>query len=87
MKFKDIAVNRQERYSIGVEQETGRFFLSIPVSNRLVDYEEYYEISQSEFDAFRHNLSTALPLVQRCRHRQADDRLMVTPGSDRGVAL
>ncbi|TWB13079.1 hypothetical protein FBZ89_12146 [Nitrospirillum amazonense] len=86
MKGTDIAVSRDHRFSIGVERDGGRFYLSIPVSNRLVDYEEHYEISQAEFDLYRQDLSTALLLVDQCRRRQADSRLMTPPGADRGVA-
>ncbi|TWB67874.1 hypothetical protein FBZ87_113117 [Nitrospirillum amazonense] len=87
MKGTDIAVSCDHRFSIGVERDGGRFYLSIPVSNRLVDYEERYEISQAEFELYRQDLSAALPLVSLCRRRQADDRLMTPPGKDRGIAM
>ncbi|TWB56710.1 hypothetical protein [Nitrospirillum viridazoti] len=86
MKGTDIAISRDHRFSIGVERDGGRFYLSIPVSNRLVDYEEHYEISPAEFELYRQDLSAALPLVTLCRRRQADDRLITPPGEDRGVA-
>jgi len=87
MKFQDVAVNREERYALGTEQASGRHYLSIPVSNGLVDYEEYYELSQDEFDRYRADLGSALPLVQQARNRQVDHRLIQQPGSKRGTAI
>jgi hypothetical protein len=53
LKFKDVVVCRSERFSIGIEESSGRFYLSIPVSNGLVDYEEYYEIDREAFELTR----------------------------------
>jgi hypothetical protein len=86
MKFQDVAVNRLERYTLGIEQESRRYYISILVSNRLVDYEEYYEIDEGMFERFRADLDSALPFVVRCRNRLEDPRLMIQPGSDRGSA-
>jgi hypothetical protein len=87
MKFKDVAVNRKERYSLGIEEESGRYYISILVSNRLVDYEEYYEIDKPAFERYRANLDSALELVKRARNRELDHLLMVPPGDDRGSAV
>jgi len=87
VRFRDEAVHREERYSIGVEEESGRFYVSIPVSNGLVDYEEYYEIDETLYERYRADLDSALELVERCRRRQADERLMYQPSSRRGSAL
>lgn len=87
MKFQDVAVNREQRYALGTEQDSGKHYISIPVSNGLVDYEEYYEISPEEFAAYRADLASALPLVEQARHRQVDDRLIQKPGSKRGTAI
>jgi hypothetical protein len=86
MRFHDVAVDRGERYAIGVEQGSGRYYVSIPVSNGLVDYEEHYEIDEASFLRFRDDLATARPFVERCRNRQEDGRLIVEPGADRGSA-
>ena len=37
MKFKDVAVNRDERYALGIEEESGKYYVSIPVSNGMVE--------------------------------------------------
>jgi len=87
MRFRDILVRKEERYSIGVEELTGRYYLSIPVANNLVDYEEYYEINKEEFDAFNVSVVAVAEFVQQCRNRKQDNRLMMKPGKDRGVAM
>jgi hypothetical protein len=87
MKFKDVVVNREERYSIGVKTDDGRHYVSIPVSNGLVDYEEYYEIDQATFDRFCADAAAALAFVVQCRNRKMDDRLIQKPGTNRGTAI
>lgn len=84
MKFSDSAANREHRFSIGRELESGRYYLSIPVSNRLSDYEEYYEIDQSSHDAYPGNVAELAAFADRCRARMCDDLLIVAPGLDRG---
>jgi hypothetical protein len=87
MKFKDVAVNRDERYALGIEEDSGKYYVSIPVSNGMVDYEEYYEIDQPTFERYRADLGSARDLVERARQRQEDDRLIVKPGRNRGTAV
>ncbi len=85
MRFEDSYVSREHRYSLGQELNSGKFYLSIPVSNRLVDYEEYYEITESQVDAFTLNPQLALEFADQCRNRLMDNRLFIRPGTDRGV--
>lgn len=87
MKFKDVLVCREERFSLGIEEDSGKFFLSIPVSNGLVDYEEYYELDQPTFERYRGAPKLALDFVARCRNHEEDRRLIVKPGSNRGTAI
>jgi hypothetical protein len=87
MKFKDVAVNRDERYALGIEEDSGKYYVSIPVSNGMVDYEEYYEIDKPTFERYRADLDSARDLVERARKRQEDERLIVKPGSNRGTAV
>ncbi len=84
MKFTDIDFSREKRFSIGIEEESGKHFLSIPVRNQLVDYEEYYEISKEAFELFKVDLNLALPFVEQCRERKLDHLLFQKPGKDRG---
>lgn len=86
MKFVDTTTNREHRFSIGREQESGRHYLSIPVANRLCDYEEYYGISAAAHDAYPGNLDALVEFARQCRLRANDHLLLLQPGSDRGVA-
>ena len=45
MRFIDTKVSKEGRYSLGIEQESGEHYISIPVANPYVDYEEYYRLS------------------------------------------
>ena len=85
MKFVDSYFSKELRFSVGQEIESGRYYLSIPVSNRLVDYEEYYEIPKELHDAFLTNIEPLVKFAAQCRARQCDEWLMLKPGSDRGV--
>ena len=52
MRFRDVSFSREKRFALGQDTTTGGFYLSIPVSNQLVEYEEYYAISKQDFDRF-----------------------------------
>jgi hypothetical protein len=83
--FVDEIVSRELRFSIGVETKTGRYYLSIPVANRMADYEEYYEIDRSAYERYRADPRPAVAFVERCRNRELDELLILKPGRDRGV--
>ena len=84
-RFKTDLVSRKHRYALETDTVTGERYFSIPVSNRLVDYEEQYRIDESEFTALLSDPAAALAFAKRCGARQMDDRLRLQPGSDRGV--
>ena len=85
--FIDTLVSREHRYAIGIERETGQPYVSIPVSNQRVDYEEYYRIDQNMLDRFMVDPAEALVFVERCRRREEDARLTYQPSIDRGTPL
>ena len=85
MKFVDEYFSREHRYSLGTEKVSGKKYLSIPVPNSRVDYEEYYEVDPLIFDELLRNAEQAIRLAQKCRNRENDERLMLKPGTDRGV--
>jgi hypothetical protein len=87
LKFNDLLVSRQDRFSLGLEEGSGRRYVSIPVSNQMVDYEEYYEIDPAMFDRFLAEPSLAADFVDRCRRRLEDARLFYQPGRRRGSPL
>jgi hypothetical protein len=86
MRFVDSAVNVAKRFSIGTEVDSGRHYLSIPVSNSLVDYEEHYEISAELHDGYPANEAFLDSFASECREQKHDRLLLQKPGSDRGVA-
>ncbi len=85
MRFRDEFVSSADRFSMGRDEEGG-YYLSIPVSNQLVDYEEYYEISGADFDRFKRDRNAALSFITLCRDRKADHLLKFSPGRNRGSA-
>jgi hypothetical protein len=87
VKFEDKFTSGELRYSIGVESLSGRYYASIPVSNGIVDYEEYYEIACAQYQEFLHDSSAALEFIEGCRRREHDDLLLQRPGSNRGTPV
>jgi hypothetical protein len=87
MQFDDIFVFKKERFSVGIERDSKKYFLSIPVSNGLVEYEEYYEIDEAEFERFSHALDTMRETAALCRERKNDARLLQQPGRNRGCPI
>jgi hypothetical protein len=86
MIFEDCFFSAEHRFSIGREIDSGKYYLSIPVSNRLVDYEEYYEIIQSDAERFKNDIDMARQFAEKCRNRLMDHALIIKPGADRGIA-
>lgn len=87
MTYDDTFFSRQDRYSIGVESTSGRHYLSIPVSSRILDYEEYYEITPEQHRVFREDRVEALQFAEVCRRREHDDLLIEEPGWNRGTPV
>lgn len=84
-RFVDEVFSEEHRCAMGTDKKTGHRYLSIPVSNRLVDYQEYYRISEAEYDLFLREPAQAVAFAERCRKREMDPLLIITPGSDRGA--
>ncbi|MBC7277796.1 hypothetical protein [Nocardioides sp.] len=87
MKFTDSYFSREDRFSLGIEEETGRFYASIPVSNGVVDYEEYYELTKEQYDTYLAAPSTAVSFIEDCRRRKHDALLIQKPGWNRGTPV
>ena len=83
-RFVDTLFVREGRYSLGEDIEDRGYFLSIPVANRMVDYEEYYRIGKEQYEQFQAEPAVALQFADACREREHDDLLILAPGSDRG---
>ena len=50
----------------------------------LVDYDEYYRLTQDEHRSFVVDIAKATAFAEECRQRWRDDRLILPPGRDRG---
>ncbi|GAB5905513.1 hypothetical protein BKG77_22435 [Mycobacteroides chelonae] len=87
MKFEDVYFSKENRYSIGTETDSGRYYVSIPVSNGIVDYEEYYAIDAEQYGLFLRDQVAAIQFVEECRKHGHDDLLLQKPGTNRGTPV
>lgn len=84
-RFHDTYFSKAHRYSIGTDTTSGRGYLSIPVSSSALDYEEYYEITPTQYEQMLLDSSAAIEFAESCRRREQDDRLIQLPGWNRGT--
>lgn len=87
MNFADSYFSKEHRYSLGIETASGKHYASIPVSNGIVDYEEYYELDSGQYQRFLTDQSAALKFVEACRRHEHDQLLIQKPGSNRGTPV
>jgi hypothetical protein len=87
MRFNDVHIFRDQRFSLGVDMQTQQPYLSIPVANQMVDYEEYYLISPDQFQQFADAPNIGALFADECRARLSDHLIILQPGSDRGEPL
>lgn len=84
MRYRTIRVSQSPRYALERDVTTGAAVLSIPVANSMVEYEEYYAISEQELESFLADEALARDFAARCGRRELDERLILKPGADRG---
>jgi ketosteroid isomerase-like protein len=82
--FTTVHLDRENRWALELDEESGRTFVSIPVSNPYTDYEEYYEIDRPAFDRFAADPATAREFVELAKSRELDHLLLRPPGRLRG---
>ncbi len=87
MSYEDAYFSRDDRYSIGTETESGRKYISVPVSNGPLDYEEYYELRPEQNSNFLADKDAAVEFAESCRRRECDDLLIEKPGWNRGTPV
>lgn len=85
MSFEDTFFSLEDRYSLGVESPSGKYYASFPVSSGFVDYEEYYELVCDQYREFIANRGAALEFVNSCRRHEHDELLIENPGTNRGT--
>jgi hypothetical protein len=84
MNFVDTHNFSKYFFSIGIEEESKKYYISIPVSNQFVDYEEYFEIDEDTYNLHTANLEKLISIAELCRKRDMDEFLFYEPGTDRG---
>lgn len=85
MKFNKTIFSKEGRYWLGIETDSGRNYLGIPISNAMVDYIEYYWIDREQYELFTNDQKSAFEFAEACRRRENDALLVYTPGTDRGT--
>ena len=83
-KRRTVFVDRTLRFSLDVDDETGRTFVSFPVQNRMVEYEEHYVVDSATFETYVSDPTRAHDFVKRAKNRELDHLLLYPPGTDRG---
>jgi hypothetical protein len=85
MKFIDIFFSKENRFSVGIEQESGRYYLAIPVTTGIADYEEFYEINEQDFNKNNPDIDHLKKIAQLCRERKNDSKLILGPRNPRAI--
>jgi hypothetical protein len=84
VRWNCVHADRERRFSLEIDEESGRTFVAIPVSNRMADYLEWYEVGAQQFARFRADPDLAFAFAERARRRELDHLLLLPPGTDRG---
>jgi len=45
--MRTTTTSEENRYGLGIDTDSGKHFLAIPVTNGVADYNEYYEVPAS----------------------------------------
>lgn len=86
MNMVDTKTVKEYMYSLGYNAENNKKYLSIPVTNSMCDYTEWYYISDDEYNLFMNDIELGRFFANECRKQNNDNRLVLRPGLDRGVA-
>lgn len=87
ISYEDALVSRKHFFAIGRDTKTGKYYLTIPVDNMLVEYYEYYEIDKKTFARFLADPESAVPFADKCSRQQMDHLLINKPGWNRGTGI
>jgi hypothetical protein len=87
LKPRDEYSSRENRYSLGVDELSGRRYASVPVTIGVVDYEEYYELTDEQYARFLADPVAALAFIDECRRHEHDELLLQKPGWNRGTPI
>jgi hypothetical protein len=87
MERRDDYISREHQYSIGIDSQNDQHYVSIPVSAQFFGYEEFYKVTNEQYDNFLVYRQAALAFVEECRRQGHDDLLTERPGPNRGTAI
>ena len=79
-----VFVDRVKRFSLEVDEDTGKAYLGIPVRNSLVEYTEWYAVEAAEFERYKEDPTLAHDFVGKAKRREIDHLLIFKPGRERG---
>ncbi len=80
MKFKVINFSRKNQFSIGIEEESGKYFISVLANySNFAEYDKYYELSTEEFNHFSNDLEAANDLAERCWEGKIEEHRLLFP--------
>jgi hypothetical protein len=84
---RDEYTSTENLYSLGIDELSGLHYASLPVTIGVVDYEEYYELSDDEYARFMADPVSAAAFIEECREHKHDELLMQKPGWNRGTPI
>ncbi|MEO6115260.1 MAG: hypothetical protein ABIP33_02650 [Pseudolysinimonas sp.] len=87
MDAKYDYISQEDRYGLGVDLDSGKHFLAIPVTIGVADYNEYYEVTKEVFAHYLADPAAALGFAEQCRLREHDELLILKPGWNRGIPI
>lgn len=76
--FDDKKTFKSQRISLGVERNTGAFYISCPftTANRTMDYEKYFSLTLEEYTLFSSDEAAAVAFADTCLKGQMEYRLI-----------
>ncbi len=83
-QYAPMYVSQNPRFSLDRGVTTGKPVLGIPVRNQMVEYQEWYSLSEEEFERFMADHEAAKAFAADCGSQREDKRLVLKPGRDRG---
>jgi hypothetical protein len=87
LKPSEEFFSRENRFSLGLDEASGRHYAEFPVTIGVADFSEYYMVDDESYARFLADPALALAFVNECRNREHDDLLMQKPGWNRGIPM
>ncbi len=65
--MKTILLTTEHSFSFEIDEETDKYYLAIPLSNRWMDYMELYEVPKNMVENYPLNIKELESIVLRCQ--------------------